>query len=426
MPRGYNRNRMYGRGYNQYEPIYQAAGFNPAVFQGTSVDFDPHDFSVLERGIAGLEARMTKAAEEQGAVDEALAKTELDLHPSEREWFAGYKQKIKDKIQGDIDAGNFGTAIRDAIKLGKQAASDSRVTGRIEANAKYEEEVKKQKDRVNSGKITPEAFDWWLKKNPYQYEDKYDADGNVVSGALQEFTPLYDSVDYAGLTNAAFKLITAHKGSSASDSSTSVSNSTTKDLSQGISTYKPGESRSSSSHSSNQYEYVSLDDIKNNIEELIALNPGGIEQVEQDYTIRLDAYKDLEAKYEKALEEDPTSETTKQLGQQLEVRKKLLFRNGAETDFKDYFARMLADNMLAKNMAYNWRFTKSGGGSSYSLSDTSATSSGRGAGGQYDDDTNSDYGSDWHAPLIVKPDGGIRIVSEVDDAAASAGNRFTE
>ena len=425
MPQRYNRNRMYGRGYRQYDPTYQSAGFNPSVFEGTTVDFNPHDYSVLERGLAGLEARMTKATEQQGAVDEALAKIELNLHPSEREWFSEYKQDIKNQIQGDIDAGNFGTAIRKATKLGSQAASDSRITGRIEANAKYQEELKKQKDRVAKGDITEDAFNWWLKKNPYTYQDKYDANGNVVSGTLQEFTPLYDKVDYAGLTNAAFKLITANKGSSSRDGSTSVHNNTTNDLPRGKNTYKPGENVSGSSHSSQSFEYVSLDDIKDNIEELIALNPGGIEQVEQDYVVRLDAFKELEEKYNKALEEDPTSENTRLLGQQLEVRKKLLFRNGSETDFKDYFARMLADNMLAKNMAYDWRTTASGGTSSYTLSDVSPNyNNGRGAGTQTSDDTNTDTTSTWRAPMIIKENGGAAIMTDVDRAAKSAADRF--
>lgn len=425
MPQRYNRNRMYGRGYRQYDPTYQAAGFNPAVFQGSSVDFNPHDFSIYERGLANLEARMDKAAEEQGAVDEALAKIELNLHPSEREWFAGYKQDIKDQIQGDIDAGNFGTAIRKATKLGSQAASDSRITGRVEANTKYQEELKKQKDRLAKGDITEDAFNWWLKKNPYTYQDKYDANRNVVSGTLQEFTPLYDKIDYAGLTNAAFKLITANKGSSSRDGSTSVHNNTTGDLARGNNTYKPGENVSGSSHSSQSFEYVSLDDIKDNIEELIALNPGGIEQVEQDYIVRLDAFKELEEKYNKALEEDPTSENTKLLGQQLEVRKKLLFRNGSETDFKDYFARMLADNMLAKNMAYDWRTSASGGTSSYTLGDVSTNyNNGRGTGTQAYDDTNTDTTSTWAPPLIIKQDGGINLIDDIDRAAKSAGSRF--
>lgn len=426
MPQRYNRSRMYGRGYRQYDPTYQAAGFNPAVFEGTSMEFKPYDYSIYERGLAGLQARMDKAAEQQGAVDEALAKIELNLHPSEREWFAGYKQDIKNQIQGDIDAGNFGTAIRKAIKLGNQAASDSRITGRVEANAKYQEELKKQKDRLAKGDITDDAFSWWLKKNPYTYQDKYDANGNVVSGTLQEFTPLYDKVDYAGLTNAAFKLITANKGSSSRDGSTSVYNTTTKDLSRGNTTYKPGENVSGSSHSSESFEYVSLDDIKDNIEELIALNPGGLEQVEQDYVVRLDAFKELEEKYNKALEEDPTSENTRLLGQQLEVRKKLLFRNGSETDFKDYFARMLADNMIAKNMAYDWRTTASGGTSSYSLSDVNSNYNNGGGSGNSSTNTstNTDTSSNWRPPMIIKQDGGINLVDDIDRAAKSAGSRF--
>ena len=142
MPQGYNRNRLSRRGYNQYTPSYQAAGFNPTVFEGSSIDFKPRDFGVLERGLANLEARMNTASEKQAGVDAALADVESKLNPAEREWFSSYKKDIKDQIQGEIDAGNFGSAIRKANKLAGQVANDSRILGRIEANAKYQQALK--------------------------------------------------------------------------------------------------------------------------------------------------------------------------------------------------------------------------------------------------------------------------------------------
>lgn len=184
MPQGYNRNRLSRRGYNQYTPSYQAAGFNPTVFEGSSIEFKPRDFGVLERGLANLEARMNTASEKQAGVDAALADVESKLNPAEREWFSSYKKDIKDQIQGEIDAGNFGSAIRKANKLAGQVANDSRILGRIEANAKYQQALKEVQ---NNNALSKDTKDWWVANHQYSYEDKFDSSGNPIASDIKEY-----------------------------------------------------------------------------------------------------------------------------------------------------------------------------------------------------------------------------------------------
>ena len=232
MPQRYNRNRMYGRGYRQYDPSYQAAGFNPAVFEGTSMEFKPYDYSIYERGLANLQARMDKAAEQQSAVDMALANIELQLNPAEREWFAGYKQDIKNQIQGDIDAGNFGSAIRKATKLAGQVHSDSKILNRIEYNKQYQAE----KDRVlNDKTLSQTRKDRWVEENPYNYKDTFDENGNVTGGTqwTANWKP-YSSLDMVAIYDTVKKLAAEEAGGGESAQFLDENGNLTSDVTKGI------------------------------------------------------------------------------------------------------------------------------------------------------------------------------------------------
>jgi len=283
MPRGYNRNRMYGRGYRQYDPTYQAAGFNPTVFQGTSVDFDPHDFGVYERGIAGLEARMTKAAEQQTALDVALGEVEMKLNPTEREWFAGYKQNIKNQIQGDIDAGNFGSAIRKATKLAGDVANDSRILGRIQENAQYQEFVK---DVMSNNKLDKDTKDWALATHPYNYTDKYDVNGNPISNVSNGYydRPV-DPVDITKLGAEAISLVAPTKSD--------VSGSTSNAGGIGSKTAANGQPLTSSSFGLAIQE-LTEDRLKEVFDAVFLNTPGAKEYIIQNRNVSLWKYKQLE------------------------------------------------------------------------------------------------------------------------------------
>lgn len=399
--------------------------FNPGVFQGTTMEFKPIDYSPLERGLSAMEARMNRAYDQQTAVDTALSEIETKLNPKEREWFATYKQDVKTQIQDEINAGNFGGAIRKATKLAGEVVNDSRITGRIEAQAKYKEEIDKQKDRVKRGEVDEDAYRWWLKNNEYKYEDAQDATGNVISGYEQAFTPLYDKLNVPSLAMSAFKLITAKKGSTAGDSQTTVNNLQQTAQTVGDKEYASGAGVTTSTHWSNQFEKISFDDIKANLEELIALTPGGFEQVEQAFNVALDKYKELEEQYEEAYELDPTNEKTRNLGQQLEARKKLLFKNGSTIGYDEYFARVVNDNLFAQNLAYNWTFTNSGNASSHSYHDVKSTSVSNNISNTpqpgYNYNPNTGY---WEAPSVIMENSAGETISSVNNTAEQAGNRF--
>lgn len=343
MPQRYNRNRMYGRGYRQYDPTYQAAGFNPAVFEGTSVEFKPYDYSIYERGLANLEARMDKAAEQQGAVDLTLAEIETKLNPAEREWFSSYKHDIKNQIQSEIDAGNFGSAIRKAIKLGKQAASDSRILGRAEENAKYQEAVN---DVMSNNKLDKDTKDWWLATHPYSYTDAYDANGNPISNVSDGYNDRpVDPVDITKLGAEAISLVAPTKSD--------ISGSTTNTGGIGNKTTSNGQPLTGSSFATAIQE-LTEDRLKEVFDAVFLNAPGAKEYIIQNRNVSLWKYKQLEDLENNAA----TPEEKLNYANQKELYKDDLYDKGMLMGETEYIAKHISP--ILHNAAYRYVTTSSG------------------------------------------------------------------
>ena len=195
----------------------KALKFDPVAFTPFQYEYKPNDFSILERSLAQREKRMNEAAEAKGAIDVALAETELKLHENDKEWFRNYKEDINNKIQSNIDAGNFGVAFRTAKTTAGEVAKDSAILSRIEANTKYLEDEKALNERVKSGEISQDTKEWWLATQG-SYENRITYDDKGVA-TLKDTGPLYSEITDSEIWGAMAKFISAEKGSSSSQGS---------------------------------------------------------------------------------------------------------------------------------------------------------------------------------------------------------------
>lgn len=202
----------------------KALQFNPVAFTPFQYEYKPNDFSILERSLAQREKRMNEAAEAKGAIDVALAETELKLHENDKEWFRNYKENINNKIQSNIDAGNFGVAFRTAKTTAGEVAKDSAILSRIEANTKYLEDEKALNERVKSGEISQDTKEWWLATQG-SYENRITYDDKGVA-TLKNTGPLYSDITDSEIWAAIAKLIPAEKGSSSGQGSTTNADGT--------------------------------------------------------------------------------------------------------------------------------------------------------------------------------------------------------
>lgn len=313
--------------------------FNPVVFTPSQYEYQAADMSLLERSLAQREARMKEAAQNKSAIDRTLGEIETKLNPSEAEWFEGYKSDIKNQIQSSIDSGDYGAAIRNATLLAGSVVQDPRILGRIRAQEAYDKELQTQQARRDRGEISQNTYDWWANKNKYSYTDNTDASGNYIEGSpwKAESTPVKD-INWAEQAATAFKLITPKKGSATKGGGHSTTNA-------------DGTGDGNKWSRSNSREEITVEDILGNIDELLSATPDGYRQAEQAFDVATFDLKRLQEQYNNLADDDPNKSV---IGEQLDARKKLMYKNGSPITYKEYYARMITDNKYAHTLAYKW------------------------------------------------------------------------
>lgn len=347
-----------------------AGGFTPAAF--TPFVYAPKEFDVtpLQKSLATLDERKERTDQQRAAIRTALGKVKLNA--AEDKWKNDYVNDIMSKIDNAAQFGDYSAALETATDLAGSALSDPALMGRVRANEQYEEEIKRQKARVDRGDISQNTYAWWLKNNPYQYNDIKDDNGTIVGGTEYEPTsrPVND-INWASAAMAAFKMVTPYKNSTSSQGGSSVTNHTTESLTRGNQTYKPGESISSTGGRSSSEEKVTKDQIVARMEELLSSTPDGYRQAEQAYDVANFEFNNMVEQYNKLVTENPDSQEAKDLAQKIDARKQLMYRNGSRIDYKEYYARMITDSLFAEGLAYDWKTTSTSGTTNYSITDLS-------------------------------------------------------
>ena len=334
--------------------------FNPVVFTPSQYEYKAADMSILERSLAQREARMKEAVQNKSAIDRALGEIETKLNPSEAEWFEGYKRDIKNQIQSSIDSGDYGAAVRNATQLAGTVVEDPRIVGRVRSQESYEKELQTQQARRDRGEISQNTYDWWANKNKYSYTDNTDASGNYIEGSpwKAESTPVKD-INWAEHAATAFKLITPKKGSTTKGGGHSTTNA-------------DGTGDGNKWSKSNSTEEITVEDILGNIDELLSSTPDGYRQAEQAFDVATFDLKRLQEKYNSLADDDPNKDI---IGEQLDARKKLMYKNGSPISYKEYYARMITDNKYAHTLAYKWTTS---GNESFKSNDYQGAGSGAG------------------------------------------------
>ena len=402
--------------------------FNPATFQGAVFTPQQENMSLLQHSIDKLDERKEKTDQQTAAIMSAI--NNLKLHQSEDKWKYDYAKRIKDKINSAAQFGDYSNALETATRLAGEAVTSPEVLGRVRANAQYEKEDQIQQARRDRKDISQATYEWWAKKNQYTYQDKYDDNGNIIGGSIYEpsFRPV-DDINWASTAMAAFKLITPFKRSISRDSKSSVINNTTSSITRNGKTYKTGEGIGGENHSSNAEEKVTREDIIARMEELLSSTPDGYKQAEQAFDVANEEFKNLVEEYNLAVNKDPNSEEVKILGQKIDARKKLMYRNGSKIDYKEYYARMVTDSLYAKGLAYDWKTENKGGSSSYSIneSSTGGNRNNKYVSDKYFDGAKFNYLTGfWEGPLVQQNVDTNRSQQEVSQSSGNIVGRFKQ
>lgn len=328
-------NRIPQMSLKQATPIQ--GSFTPIIYTPQT-----EDLNLLQRSLAQLEARQTSAAEQQAKFNESAAKLQTLVNPEEKQWVYDYINKQSAGFKSSIESGDYGAALRQAAIAGSNLLSTPEAIGRIKAQEEYQQEVKTQQTRRDKGEISQNTYDWWMFNNPYKYEDTYDSNGNIIGGSsfVAKSRPVSD-INWAAQAQAAFQMISPYKRSITKNPS-----------SLGDVTNVENSKLDGYSHSTQR---INKQDIIDNIEFLLASTPDGYRQAEQAFDVATFEIEKMKERYKELIAKDPNNDEAKTLGQKLELRRKFMYNNGSPIDYKEYYARMVTDNLYADKLAYDWR-----------------------------------------------------------------------
>lgn len=332
----------------------QTISFNPGTFKGAIFEPQQEDLNLLAHSLSRMEERERTANEKISAMDVAFGQLRSKLHQDAESlnWFDKFSKKYKDQVNSYAQAGDYGNAINEAVRLAGESANDAELIGRIRTSEQYAEQDKAVRTRINKG-ISPDTYKWWKKNNQYKHVNIYDDAGNVTGAEDINTNVPYDDINFAEIATQAFKLIRPDQTQRATGSDVRRSNFVDG---TGSSTQSGG------SHSS-KTEKVTEKEILDRMDELIAV-AGGAGAVEQSYNVYRSSIEDMtnevNALQKKLTTLDVNSEAYTNLQtqihdkqQMIDERQRLVSDNGSPiTDYKEYFKRMVKNELLAKGLAY--------------------------------------------------------------------------
>lgn len=318
----------------------------PTQYAPVELKVPTQDWNLYANSMAQLEARQEKASEKQTAIDVSLAQIEDKLNPNEIEWFNSYKKDIQDQIQNEVDAGNYGSAIKLANRLAGKTATDTRLLGRLKANELYQQARKEVMSRTD---IDQDVKDWWLDTNQYSYEDKYDDNGNVIGGTYSQydFRPAAQ-IDYSSLAAKAIQLAAPEKDAVTTETTTHRGSSSDRTNADGTGRGSSSSTTVSDMNSLSR-QWLTEEKLNEVMEAVLAGTPGAKAAILQDRAVSMWKLSKLEQQLETAT----TEEDKARIQNELDIYRNDLYDGGILMTTKEYTAKKISP--ILHNAAYDWK-----------------------------------------------------------------------
>lgn len=163
----------------------------------------PADLNLINSQYNKLEQGHQQAVAQASAYEAALA--QLDLNPAEDAWRQQQIASIRSALNDNMQFGNAYSSLDDIVRTYGDISSNPGMIGRLRAQQDYKTYIT---NLENNNTLSQDTKDYYKALNTYRYQDKYDANGNVIGGT--EWTPIEhetDTIDIAAvISNAISKL----------------------------------------------------------------------------------------------------------------------------------------------------------------------------------------------------------------------------
>ena len=225
-----------------------------------------------------LQQRHDLAVEKENLIQQQFAA--LDLNSAEDEWRANKMNELQTMINDASINGFKGYALNDIITKGTKMLTGADVRGRLKAQQQYKQYIEDLDKRTDLSEDYKNVF---KEINTYSYQDKLDANGNIIGGT--DWKPTKEAVSEIPLINilkGGIELAAKDAGRSNItrflDKNGKVITDPTSDNIFDGQVYNT---------TTNQWESLSRDKIMKGIQAYIETTPGIKASLEQDYDVAI-------------------------------------------------------------------------------------------------------------------------------------------
>lgn len=170
--------------------------FKPAQFTPTPYTAPTQDNSILERSLQNRENRANNAVTGLSELRERCAEIKSQIAPSDYEWFQIYEDSVCGRVEEEYEAGNYQSAARLASDYKSRTYYDKEIRYRIDSYKLYCDEMSSHSSSYTNGKVNEGTYQYWLYKNQYQFNPKFDESGDIIGFNQQTVTWLYPNIDW--------------------------------------------------------------------------------------------------------------------------------------------------------------------------------------------------------------------------------------
>ena len=232
------------------------------------------DLNILGKTFDTLEQGHKEAVKTASDLKVTLAN--IPLNEAENKWRQQKVNEIQQTIDDNTVFGNSYAALDDLILKSGNLMADQGMIGRIQA----QKDFKEFEARVLNDNSLPQNYkDYFLEKNPYHYEDKYDDKGNLIGGT--KWKPTVSPTNVIPINQLIAQAISLAAKEHGGGTTTRWLDANGKVTTNPMKAFD-GEIFNSTT---NEWDRLSKDKIWQAFKGLVNTTPGAAESIQQDYDI---------------------------------------------------------------------------------------------------------------------------------------------
>ena len=232
------------------------------------------DLNILGKTFDTLEQGHKEAVKTASDLKVTLAN--IPLNEAENEWRQQKINEIQQTIDNNTVFGNSYAALDDLILKSGNLMADQGMIGRIQA----QKDFKEFETRVLNDNSLPQNYkEYFLEKNPYHYEDKYDDKGNLIGGT--KWKPTVSPTNVIPINQLIAQAISLAAKEHGGGTTTRWLDANGKVTTNPMKAFD-GEVFN---HTTNEWDRLSKEKIWQAFKGLVNTTPGAAESIQQDYDV---------------------------------------------------------------------------------------------------------------------------------------------